>query len=1132
MPFKINVYRGLCFCILIVIPLGMVAQTDPAATFKNSVFPPSPEAANFVRYGEYPVSLNKGLVNISIPIYEIKSRKLSLPITLSYHAGGIKAYDIASSAGLGWTLNAGGAVSRSVLGSPDESGIGVLNKLIPAPNTATEYFTCFIANLTNPTIPYDGQSDIFTYNLGGASGKFVFKNIKALNTPLEIATIPHTPIKINVNSTFTSFSIVDLDGTSYLFDKVETTTVLERYTSVPTSWYLTSIISTDKSDTIKFTYSSPIFLTTVTGTNTLSERQDAAVSPASRTTASRSGSFSTHSSVYLESIVYNGGKVTFDYGTRQDGDAKRITTIHVFQKKSNLYNEIKRFNFNHSYFTASLGQKSQVDGYVSASQLDKRLRLDSFYEEGLINGVSQTLPPHSFEYEAGQFPLYGSTAQDFMGFYNGAHANNDLLFYGIGPDVVGQQYGANRSVNPTYIKAGALKKINYPTGGYSLFELEPNQVLDGSTTVYTGGLRIKSITNNDGQGNTTKKVFAYTKWYYNSNVFNGNMTQMASIFQELNIRYYPTGVYTYAPYYYKNYGENLTFQAGSSSGLVASYEEVEEYNVDGNNNALGKVVTTFNTAIDQIPSLAPNFRSDEEWKRDQVANRKTYKYNTSGQPILIKEEVNQYDYTLMGAVKSYTASLYREGSAPGVLHPWYQECGDINTLNQYSWMDFDLNIYKSNLISSTVTMYDVNGANPFTTQSQFTYGNPLHQQLTRTTQSNSDLKTSFVDTKYPLDYMSLSTCNLEACYTTYNNDLATLLAQKSTCETSNYALYLSTGSMTYFNAYMACRSTYQNQVAQTVLPNLNNCKANYNTCLTSAINAAANKEKSILIMQRDNIINQSIENISGYSSSSVDYVTSAVRTDFKPWANNTTGPDAVWKFISSSPVAKATFDLNSTPYYSKVGSFLQYDNANNVTQRAKENDISTSFIWDYNKAFPIAEVVNASVADIAYTSFEADGTGNFTSIIGTARNTVDYITGKQSYSMASGAISKTGLTSTKKYRISFWAKSGAAISVNSGAALSPYSSTSVNGWQYFETSLTSVTSITLSGTGIVDELRIFPTGALITTYTYDPIVGITSINDPNNNIAYYTYDNLGRLKWTQDYKGNILKSVTYHYKGQ
>jgi hypothetical protein len=81
--------------------------------------PPSPQAAALARYGEYPVSLATGIPEISIPLYEIKLGDYTLPISISYHASGIKVDDVASTVGLGWVLNAGGAVSRTICGAPD-----------------------------------------------------------------------------------------------------------------------------------------------------------------------------------------------------------------------------------------------------------------------------------------------------------------------------------------------------------------------------------------------------------------------------------------------------------------------------------------------------------------------------------------------------------------------------------------------------------------------------------------------------------------------------------------------------------------------------------------------------------------------------------------------------------------------------------------------------------------------------------------------------------------------------------------------------------------------------------------------------------------------------------------------------
>ena len=79
--------------------------------------------------------------------------------------------------------------------------------------------------------------------------------------------------------------------------------------------------------------------------------------------------------------------------------------------------------------------------------------------------------------------------------------------------------------------------------------------------------------------------------------------------------------------------------------------------------------------------------------------------------------------------------------------------------------------------------------------------------------------------------------------------------------------------------------------------------------------------------------------------------------------------------------------------------------------------------------------------------------------------------------------------------------------------------------------VTGSTTVTIGGSGvIIDELRLCPKGSLITTYTYAPLIGITSKCDASSRLTYYSYDNLERLKLIKDQYGNILKRYDYEYQ--
>jgi hypothetical protein len=131
--------------IFFIILLQLVTKKDAfgqsLANGIQSVLPPSPNAASLGKFLETPVSNFTGIPKINIPIYEIKEGDIKLPVLLSYHSGGIKVDEVASSEGLGWSLVAGGSITRSTRGLPDDqSRINTvqLNKYLNNQMTATE----------------------------------------------------------------------------------------------------------------------------------------------------------------------------------------------------------------------------------------------------------------------------------------------------------------------------------------------------------------------------------------------------------------------------------------------------------------------------------------------------------------------------------------------------------------------------------------------------------------------------------------------------------------------------------------------------------------------------------------------------------------------------------------------------------------------------------------------------------------------------------------------------------------------------------------------------------------------------------------------------------------------------------
>ncbi|WP_295231749.1 hypothetical protein [Sediminibacterium sp.] len=158
---------------LSVLTMGtkLLAQVESQSTLmelKKVPIAPSPNASAIGKFGEIPVSLSTGIPSIQVPMYQYQSndKGISVDVSLRYHAGGHKVDDMAANVGLGWSLNAGGVVSRTMRGRPDDGTAGYLSTgNLPA--YQTQIFDYAItepssSTSTNQGICYDNSSDYYT----------------------------------------------------------------------------------------------------------------------------------------------------------------------------------------------------------------------------------------------------------------------------------------------------------------------------------------------------------------------------------------------------------------------------------------------------------------------------------------------------------------------------------------------------------------------------------------------------------------------------------------------------------------------------------------------------------------------------------------------------------------------------------------------------------------------------------------------------------------------------------------------------------------------------------------------------------------------------------------------------------
>jgi hypothetical protein len=1132
------------FCVLFgsLVCRFVYGQAPEEPVFKREV-PPSPNSAAFQKYGDYPVVLNTGTIPIDIPLYNINTGKIQVPISLSYHASGIRVSQLPSSVGLGWSLNAGGVVSRTMRGVPDEKGTLGYFELAATMKPAAQYTDTqadreFLFGVVNGET--DASPDKFYISAPGINAQFMYDN------NLEPQVYPFQQIKIEGSLTYNQEHIIitNTDGTIYRFGKSLAGTSTREVTVVKvkgvdpdpyvSSWYLTEIISGDHSDTVFFEYDTyKIANYVVTADQQFNHAfgyEGSLPDGAAQDYVSEFGHSSYLNQVYrfdepgtvnftaqsiqnaqsVRLIRYKGGKVEFINEEHVVG-SRRVSQIIIYEDVAG-YLEIKRYHFDYGIF----------------NDQERRLKLVGV-KEGTGNAF---LPPYQFEYkETNSLPIYRSPNCDMWGYYNGAN-NEDWSTNTVNwipsHTVNGQSFGsANRNVNPTYTDTYMLKKIVYPLKGSTTFEFEPHKI---DETVIGGGLRLTRLTNFDHLGNVTStKTYVYDGEYWVRGTMVDNYTIPHSVVEKYTICNIAFCFDVYYTWDYQTRHYNSSYY-NAPSGSPISYSKVIEYLGESSSNA-GKTEYEFWNIQDYGQTYGYPFPDlhDNSELRSKLLKKSEFVSLGGGQYKKVHELVNNYT---LHEVNDVSGLKVKWKSKPHKMLEYFVYFLEGNPPPHpiSAYLDIYDEFQKVNFVqlNSTVEVDSV-----VTRTTYYSYENkPDYYQVTAVETANSDGLVTSQAFKYATDRSEITELTvgeldaLEGMETRniINVPVETKVFKAGVLDTKTTTLYKLDNSVpipkSHITEFPAGEKAH---VDLTFEPHykLAEIKPVHNISQAQIWEFPVNKPVAFIEgATSDQIAFTGFESKSnGYWMLQRGETTEALNINL-----SMTNPSKSFS-TNSTQTVNYTYSMTKTVgpspelHFVSAGgpSYVHYlsQPSGNGSLSLPSGDWEVSVVW-----YPNVSAVNASMTLTEY-------------IRGQLVYSADHATGNRSLEFQPLNYIERLLTNVGKYTLTYSYKGGEVnTALTSGSIISSSDVDQLNNWKLkiLELDITQPnTTVTINGTGLIDELRLHPFGKQMTTVAYRP-GSVTSTTDPNNVTTFYEYDVLGRLILLKDKQKDVVKGFQYNYR--
>jgi YD repeat-containing protein len=1138
-------------------------ETQP---FTFNIIPPSPEASALAKYADVPVSLYSGTPSISIPLYEVNERGLRLPISLSYHGGGNKVEQAAPRTGLGWTLNAGGVVTRVVRGWPDEHPRGFLS-LTEQYNNVDELIGVSDNDETKSDIYHgmasdckDGEPDLFYFNFGGYSGQFMY------DWDGTIRIVSGNSIKIEAldradGDYFTGWKITVDDGTSYVFSVAEISELqsaafatsgcsfLHEFNDkhLPQSWYLSEMSSADGLCSIRFEYESRDQFSESDGQQTLV--YDLLRFQGHPINAEHFTTKITYHGKYLRRIS------TTSLQTAVDFEPATQPRTDVF---GNEAQSVPSFPLGRIKVTSATG-RSIVSWDLNYSNATHRLTLESVTET--TGAVAK--PPYKFSYNSPTLPGTNSTSIDHWGFLN---SNTEGLIPATAvhiPSMPNSQRfslpGGDRSPDGSKVHAGMLTEITYPTGGKDVLTFESNDYSfeQGNELTVTDSVTHEVATTaptESGERQTSQTfvlndtrnlLLSYNFEFGDHRGFGGGARNPGVLVVDLG-----TGREIFHRVF--SIGE---LPVNGESTVSGGGEEIL-YQIPPGNYKITATGYKIRFTDDQGTHDTQNSASVSISWKTPVGQPRTEIHSGGG--VRIKQivrsfgngnpdKVTRYDYKMIeGGMLKSSGSLLElvQMYSLRMRYAVPPEAPIVDSLYHLEprYLRFSRNhaplgtTQGSHVGYEQVTVLDgMNGENgksiyhfrsprdvsdaistdiPFPPARSLDFERGL---LLDEAQFDADGDTvRFVENEYQFTIGNIPALKVGWRYPGESVPwgIGPLMARYAVARYVNalgYSRLTQTREKMFYpnaSSFETVTSYVYNETTHKQLVRSSRTNSKGETIVTSlkypqdygASSAPINK------LQRAHIDNVPVETLTWKNGTGSDVqLLSASKTDFVidrlnliALPQTRSGAKITDPVVTSDPYTTA-----STLYEPRlvVGS---YDDFNNPRESSRPDGKKTAYQWGYNQTVLVAAAENALFTDMFYEGFEENPSASV----------AEQRTGKKSMQLSGVFSIMTDRLPAHNgdYVLSYWVKE------NSGP------------WTYKEKQFNNYTTgpiATDAVNGFLDEVRLYPKGALMTTYTYELKIGITSITDPANVTTYFEYDDFNRLAVKRDQDRNIIAKYDY-----